>query len=60
MNILFKFSILIHIVYLIITFADGNAELKEAFEVPDPRAAVNALKAILGETTKQTDIAHIL
>lgn len=28
-------------------------------EVPDPRAAVNALKGVLGETTKQTDIANI-
>ena len=36
------------------------AELRDAMEAPDARAAVGALKAILGETAKQNDIANIL
>ena len=35
-------------------------ELRDAMEAPDARAAVGALKAILGETAKQNDIANIL
>jgi hypothetical protein len=39
---------------------DQLAELRDAMEVPDARAAVGALKAILGETSKQNDIARMI